>query len=69
MACYARAEQHTQRLTMRDEVCDTLVVRVGDALDYDVRWQPDEHAPDGFVERVRPLELMRSAHASVDWPQ
>jgi hypothetical protein len=27
------------------------------ALDYDVCWQPNEYEPDGFVERVRPLEL------------
>jgi hypothetical protein len=31
--------------------------RIGDALDYDVHWQPNEYEPDGFVERVRPLEL------------
>jgi len=67
IACYASAEQHTQRLTMRDEVYDTLVARVGDALDYDVRWQPNEEEPDGFVERVHPLELMGSTHASVVW--
>ncbi len=58
-----------QRLTMRSDVYDALVARVGGALDYDVRWQPNEHEPDGFVERVRPLELMSSTHASVDWPQ
>jgi hypothetical protein len=58
-----------QRLTMRSEVYDTLVARVGDVLDYDVRWQPNEHEPDGFVERVRPLELLGITHASVDWPQ
>ncbi len=47
----------TQRLTMRAEVYEALAERVGDALDYDVRWQPNEYEPEGFVERVRPLEL------------
>ena len=46
-----------QRLTMRAEVYEALAERVGSALDYDVRWQPNEYEPDGFVERVRPLEL------------
>ena len=47
-----------QRLRMRAEVYEALVERVGNALDYDVRWQPNACEPDGFVERVRPLELM-----------
>ena len=47
----------TQRLSMRGEVYAALVERVGTALDYDVRWQPNEYEPDGFVEHVRPLEL------------
>ena len=47
----------TQRLAMRAEVYDALAERVGDALDYDIRWQPNEYEPDSFVERVRPLEL------------
>jgi hypothetical protein len=42
---------------MRAEVYEALVERVGSALDHDVRWQPNEYEPDGFVERVRPLEL------------
>lgn len=46
-----------QRLTMRAEVYEALVERVGTALDYDIRWQPNEYEPDGFVERVRPLEI------------
>ena len=58
-----------QRLTMRSEVYDTLVARVGDALDYDIRWQPNEHEPDGFVERVRPLELMGGTDVPADCPQ
>src|SRR5690349_15345725 len=45
----------TQRLSMHGEVYVALVV--GSALDYDVRWQPNEYEPDGFVERVHPLEL------------
>ncbi len=54
---YEKVEHCRQRLTMRGEVYDALVARVGDALDYDVRWQPNEYEPEGFVERVRPLEL------------
>ena len=46
-----------QRLSMRAEIYEALAERVGDALDYEVRWQPDECEPEGFVERVRPLEL------------
>ncbi len=46
-----------QRLMMRSEVYKAFAKRVGSALDYDVRWQPNEYEPDGFVERVRPLEL------------
>ena len=56
-ACCGQAEQHHLRLTMRAEVYEALVERVEGALDYDVRWQPNEYEPDGFVERVRPLEL------------
>jgi hypothetical protein len=52
-----RGEQHELRLTMRAEVYAALVERVGSTLDYDVRWQPNEYEPDGFVEHVRPLEL------------
>ena len=47
-----------QRLSMRVEVYAALAERVGSALDYDVRWQPNEYEPEGFVERVRPLELL-----------
>jgi hypothetical protein len=54
---YAKVEQHRQRLTMRGEIYDALAARVNGALDYDVRWQPNEDEPDGFVERVRPLQL------------
>jgi hypothetical protein len=56
-ACCGQAEQHHLRLTMCAEVYEALVERVGSTLDYDVRWQPNEYEPDGFVERVRPLEL------------
>ena len=42
---------------MRGEVYDALIARVNGALDYEVRWQPNEYEPDGFVEHVRPLEL------------
>src|SRR6266545_2281657 len=50
---FARVEQRGQRLIMRVEVYVALAERVGSALDYDVRWQPNEYEPDGFVERVR----------------
>jgi hypothetical protein len=69
VACYASVEQHTQQLTMRDEVYNALVERVGGALDYDVRWQPNEYEPDGFVERVRPLELSSATHVPADCSQ
>src|SRR5262245_23093421 len=50
-------EQHELRLTMRAEVYEALVERVGSALVYDAHWQPNEYESDAFVERVRPLEL------------
>ncbi len=59
----------TQRLTMPPEVYEALVERVGSALDYDVRWQPNEYEPDGFVERVRPLELTSGILVGADCPQ
>jgi len=59
----------TQRLTMRGEVYETLAERVGSALDYDVRWQPNEYEPDGFVERVRPLELTSGLLVASGCPQ
>lgn len=51
-----------QCLRMRAEVYEALTARVGSALDYDIRWQPNEYEPDGFVERVRPLELIGGMH-------
>ncbi len=54
---------------MRGEVYDALIARVHGALDYDVRWQPNEYEPDGFVERVRPLELMGGILAPAGCPQ
>ena len=62
------AEHTTQRLTMRSEVYELLAERVGSALDYDVRWQPNEYEPDGFVERVRPLEITNGILVPVDCP-
>jgi hypothetical protein len=47
-----KVEPSTQRLTMRGEVYAALAERVGSALDYDVRWQPNEYEPDGFVASV-----------------
>jgi hypothetical protein len=46
-----------------------LAARVGDALDYAVRWQPNAYAPDGFVERVRPLELIGGLLVASGCPQ
>jgi len=66
VAGYANVEQRTQRLTMRGEVYAALAARVGGALDYDVRWQPNEYEPDGFVERVRPLDLIGGTHVQAD---
>ena len=58
-----------QRLTMRGERCVDLAARVGSALDYDMRWQPNEYAPDSFVERVRPLELTNGILVASGCPQ
>jgi hypothetical protein len=66
VACDASIGQHTQQLTMHGEVYAALVTRVGSALDYDIRWQPNEYEPDGFVERVHPLELTGTTHVPVD---
>ena len=62
------AEHTTQRLTMRSAVYELLAERVGGALDYEVRWQPNEYESDGFIERVRPLELTNSSHAQEGCP-
>ena len=66
---YQKVEHHQQRLSMSAEVYEALAERVGSALDYDVRWQPNEYEPDGFVERVRPLDLTNGIVASVGCPQ
>jgi hypothetical protein len=65
---YQKVAHHQQRLSMRSEVYEMLAERVGDALDYEVRWQPNEYAPDGFVERVRPLELLGGILAPAGCP-
>jgi hypothetical protein len=59
----------TQHLTMRAEVYAVLAERVGSTLDYDIRWQPNEYEPDGFIERVRPLELISCILAPADCSQ
>ena len=64
-----RGVRHYLQLTMRAEFYQALVERVGDALDYDVRWQPNEYEPDGFVERVRPLELTNGILVASGCPQ
>ena len=66
---YTTVEQRRQRLTMRSEAYDALIARVGGALDYDVRWRPNEYESDGFVERVRPLELTNGNHEQAPCPQ
>jgi len=68
-AGYEKVEQRRQRLTMRGDVYDALVERVNGALDYDVRWQPNEDEPDGFIERVRPLELTNGNEEQPGCPQ
>ena len=65
---YAKVDQYKQRLTMRGEVYDALTEQVNGALDYEVRWQPKEYEPEGFVERVRPLELTNGSHAREGCP-
>ena len=62
-AGYEKVEQRRQRLTMRGEVYEALTERVGGALDYDVHWRPNAYEPEGFVERVRPLELINGNDA------
>ena len=62
-------EHAAQRLTMRVEVYAALVERVSCALDYDVRWQPNKYEPEGFVERVRPLELTNGILVTSNCPQ
>jgi hypothetical protein len=42
--------------------------RIERALDDDVRWPPNEYAPDGFVERVCPLERTNGTHDLADCP-
>jgi hypothetical protein len=69
VAPYANIEPSTQRLTLPGESYAALVKRVGSALDYDVRWQPNEYAPDGFVERIRPLEWINCTYTPADCPQ
>ncbi|MDQ2995687.1 MAG: hypothetical protein M3R61_01335, partial [Chloroflexota bacterium] len=66
---YQKVEHHQQRLSMSSEVYAILTERVGSALDYDVRWQPNEYESDGFVERVRPLELTNAILAPAGCPQ
>jgi hypothetical protein len=68
-AGYAKVEQCKQRLTTRSDVYDALTSRVNGALDYDIRWQPNEYESDGFVERVRPLELTNGNHEQAGCPQ
>jgi hypothetical protein len=65
-AGYQKVEHSQQRPTMPGEVYDALVARVGGALDYDLRWQPNEYEPDGFVERVCLLELTNGSHTRAD---
>lgn len=68
-ACSGQAEQRELCLTMHAEIYETLAERVGSALDYDVRWQPNEYEPDGFVEHVRPLQLTNGILVTSSCPQ
>jgi len=68
-AGYEKVEHLRQRLTMSGEVYEALAERVGSVLDYDIRWQPNEYELDGFVERVRPLELTNSIVGPAGCPQ
>jgi hypothetical protein len=54
---------------MAGEVYVALVARVGGALDYEVRWQPNEHERDGYIKRVRPLELIHGVYTPADCSQ
>jgi hypothetical protein len=54
---HAGSASPTQQLTMPGVVYDALLERVGEALDEDVRWRPNEYEPEGFIERVQPLAL------------
>jgi hypothetical protein len=49
-----KVAQYKQRLTIRGDIYDVLIARVNGALDYDVRWRPNEYEPDGYVEQVQP---------------
>ena len=53
-ARYEKVERCRQRLTMRGEVYDALIAGVDGALDYDVRWQPNEYEPDGSSSTFAP---------------
>jgi hypothetical protein len=67
-AGYEKVEQRWLRLTMSSETYDALTTRVNGALDYDLHWQPNEYEPDGFVERVRPLELINGNYTQTGCP-
>jgi hypothetical protein len=47
---------------------DALLERVGGALDYEVRWRPTEDEPEGFVERIQPLQLTDGTHTQASCP-
>jgi len=66
---HEKVEQCKQRLTMRGEVYAALAARIGSALDYDIRWRPNEYEPDGFVEHIRPLDLTNGIFAPAGCPQ
>jgi hypothetical protein len=67
-AGYETVKQYKQRLTMRREVYDTLIARVGDALDYDVRWQPMNTSRMVSSSEFCPLELTNSSHMQEGCP-
>jgi hypothetical protein len=61
----APAPQGPLRGALNTAVYVALLQRVGAALDEEVRWHPNEYEPDGFVERVQPLDLTDGIHAHV----
>jgi hypothetical protein len=67
-AGYKKVEHRRRQLTMRGAVYDAFTVRGNGALDYDARWQPNEYEPDGFIERVHPLELTNGNHKQAGCP-
>ena len=54
---------------MRGKFYEALAERVVSVLGYNVRGQPNEHEPSGFVGGVRPLELTNGKHEQQSCPE